>query len=232
MPPGVPLVIHAAALAPALVLLAAALRWRWIRQDAWLLAACLISLAADGLGLALAARGQNNQWLALIAAPAMFAAFLMALGRAQETTVERHAVHLVAGMLVVASTVLALVVETPGNFSQYAVPLGALLVLAVAIRTLVRGGLVGAPGTPGIRRASWVGAPLGLALYSGVTAAYLPFAAAFARANRDLVLAVLQLKSLLVIVAFGLMAWGILWREPTPASGPSLSSSSWRSASS
>jgi hypothetical protein len=121
-------------------------------------------------------------------------------------------------------------VEVVDNFSRFAIPLGALLEFAVALWTLVRTGLQG--GQEFRWRGAWLWIPLGLALYSGVTAAYFPFAAVFASTDRELVVAVFKLKSLLVILSFVLMAWGVVCQVRETSSGPSSSLSSSLSGSS
>ncbi len=230
MPAGVPLVLHLAAVAPVLVVLALVLMRARHAGAQWLVAGCLVSLASDGVALAIGLRGGNNQWLAYLTAPLLFGSFLMALAWMQETRLERHAARVTAALLGVILIGLAWTVEAVGNFSRYAIPLGALLVFAVALWTLVRAGL---QGEQEFRwRGAWLWIPLGLALYSGVTAAYFPFAAVFAATDREVVLAVFKLKSILVILSFVLMAWGIVCQVREASSGHSSLLSSSPSGSS
>jgi hypothetical protein len=230
MPTGIPLVVWASSLAP-LLAIATVLAGGWrLRAGQWLVVGCTVSLAGDALSLMVAGKGGNNQWVAYLAAPLLFGSFLLALAWMQETRLERHAVRVAAVLLGLSLIGLAMLVEVMDNFSRFAIPLGALLVFAVALWTLVRAGL---QGEQEFRwRGAWLWIPLGLALYSGVTAAYFPFAAVFAPTDRELVLAVFKLKSILVVLSFVLMAWGIVCQVRETSSGHSSLLSSSPSGSS
>lgn len=226
----IPAVHYAASVSPLLPILVAAARGGWRGPGGWVVLVCVISVLSDGLGLLLSARGTNNQWLAYLVGPLFFAAILLALAVRQETTLERTALRIAAALLLVALGGLAFVADDLENFSQFAIPLGSLLVLGAAAWTLVRGGLT--TGDSPARPAHWFWVPAGFALYGAVTAAYLPLVAAFSRSDVVLVDAVLKLKSALVVVAFGLVGWGIFCQTPEPYSGRSSSPSSSPSGSS
>lgn len=220
----IPLVVYAAALSPLLPL--AALGRRGIRPVAhrWVLVACLLCLAGDAAGFASAMRNVNNQVVSYLVTPLLSAAMLLALAQWQRSPAERTAIRVMTALLLAASAIGAPLIEDLDNFSQFVIPLGSLLVLAVAIWSLVRRALgpLGGDAT----RADWFWIPLGFALYSAVTATYFPVSAVFATTDPAFVLAVLKLKSVTVVVAFGAVAWGILCPQPVAPSGPSLSPSS------
>ncbi|MFN2317850.1 MAG: hypothetical protein ABR602_14370, partial [Gemmatimonadales bacterium] len=183
----------------------------------WVLAACLLSLFGDAAGLLTAIRGVNNQWLSYLVTPLLGATMLGALAEWQPTEAERTGVRTTAVLLLVTSLVLALVVEDRGNFSRFALPLAALLVLAGAVYTLVRRGASGERSELVRQDWFWVGA--GFAVYGMVTAAYFPLLAVLTPIDVTFVGAVLQFKAIMVLLAFGLVGWGVACRTSDRSSG-------------
>lgn len=220
----IPLLVHFSALAPVLPIMAALGRGH-VRWYQWLVLACLISLAGDGVGLVLGSRGINNHWVSHLVTPMLFAALLMSLAREQATGQERHVVRGTAGLLLVASGILGVAVEDLSNFSRYSLPLGSLLLLGAAVWTLVQGGL--ARDLMPRARPGWWAVPGGLAVYGIINAAYFPLVGGFVSNDVDFVSAVLYTKAMLTIVSFGLLAWGVIRWSPPTHSGPS----SWPSSS-
>lgn len=218
----IPLILHAAAASPLVPLFAVLARGVSGRPLRWIVLACVVSLAADGLSLYYVLQGRNNHWVSYLFTPLFTAALLLALGGWQRTHREVVFFRLTTGLFLLAAAGIAVFIEDRRDFSQIASPLGSLLVLSTALWTLVRRGLD--PRGDGLLRAEWFWAALGLALHAGVTAAYFPLAAAFGQTDPDLQWALLFLKSWLVIVAFCLVGWGVLCRVPAPLSGPSSSS--------
>jgi len=226
----IPLLHYVAAAAAGLPLLAAILRWSWRGAGFWFLVASLVSLLGDGLGLYLSTRGSNNQWLAYFISPVFFAAILLGLADRQLTEVERVAARIATGLLVGALLIVALVAEDLTNFSQFAIPLGSLVVLGAAAWTLVRAGLGTGSRTDVSMGGLWE--PAGFALYGAVTAAYLPLVSVFSRSDLGFVDAVLRVKSVAVIMAFVLIGWGVYWQPRATSSGRSSWWSSLPSGSS
>lgn len=212
----------AAALAPLVPVLV--LLWRGVGHPAlrWLLAGLLLSLAIDGLMLALMLQGRNNHGVSYLLTPLFGAALLMGLAHWQRRETSRTALQLAAGLLLVAAALLTLLVEDLSSFSRYASPLRSLLVLLAALWTALQF-LPDALGR-GFWRAGALWASLGLALYSGVSAAYFPLASILARVDPGLVMPALQLKSALVVLAFLFVGWGVAWTIPAHSGA---SSSSW-----
>lgn len=218
-----PRLVLAAALSPLVPVLV--LLWRGASDPArrWLLAACLLSLVIDALMLSLMLQGHNNHWVSYLLTPFFGAALLLALACWQRTETARTALQVAAVLLLVAAALLTLLLEDTASFSRYASPLRSLLVLAAALWTLLSH--LRAELEPGLWRAERLWVPLGLALYSSVSAAYFPVASLLARVDPALVQPALRLKSLLVVLAFCLVGWGVLWKTPA-RSGTSSSSSS------
>lgn len=222
--------MHLGVLAAALPLFAAAWQGRRYRAGVWVPLVSGLSLAGDALGLYLAVRGRNNHVLAYLLGPLFFAAMLMALAERQHRRDALVAIRIVAGLLLVASMILAFTSESLGNFSQFVIPLGALLVLGTAVWMLVQGGL--GKGYHRLTGPDWFWIPAGFALYGAVTAAYFPLVAVFVENDRHLVDVVLQLKAVSVVIAFCLVAWGVLCQGRVAGSGRSSWSSSSPSPSS
>lgn len=220
----IPLVVHLSALSPLVPVAVLAARGLRAPAHRWILAACLLSVFGDAAGLFTALRGMNNQWISYLVTPLMGAAMLGALAWWQPTHAERAGVRVSAGLLLAASLLLAVVVEDRANFSNYAIPLASLLVLAGAVWTLVRRAWSGERGD--LLRQDWFWVAAGFAVYGMVTAAYFPLAALLTPGDRSFVIAVLQLKSALVILAFGLVGWGVACQTSGGRSGRSSSSSS------
>lgn len=216
-----PLVLAAsvAPLVPVVVLL-----WRGASHPAlrWLLAGLLLSLAIDGVMLTLMLQGRNNHWVSYLLTPFFGAALLMALAHLQRSETSRMALQMTAGLFVVVAAVLTLLVEEISSFSRFVSPLRSLLVLMAATWTALLH-LRDTLGR-GFWRAGVLWASLGLALYSGVSAAYFPLASILARMDPGLVMPALQLKSALVVLAFLLVGWGVAWTTPAHSGA---SSSSW-----
>lgn len=217
-----PRLVLAAALAPLVPV--AVLLWRGAGTPArrWLLAGCLLSLLIDGIMLGLMLAGRNNHWVSYLLTPFFGAALLMGLAHWQRGETGRTALQLAAGLLLLVAALLTWLVEDRSSFSRYASPLRSLLVMLAGLWTALQH----LRRAEGLRfwRDERIWAPMGLALYSGVSAAYFPLASALARVDPGLVMPALQLKSALVVLAFCLVGWGVAWTIPAH-SGPS--SSSW-----
>lgn len=217
----IPVLVLAASLAPLVPVLVLLRRGPDHPALRWLLAGLLLSLAIDGIMLALMLQGRNNHWVSYLLTPFFGAALLMGLAHWQRGETSRTALQLAAGLLLVAAALLTLLVEDRSSFSRYVSPLRSLLVLLAAVWTALHH-LRDTLGR-GFWHAGALWASLGLALYSGVSAAYFPLASILARMDPGLVMPALRLKSALVVLAFLLVGWGVAWTIPAH-SGPSSSS--------
>lgn len=220
----------------ALLPLLAVLAWGGVKRSAahrWIAVAMGLSFSIDSLHVALAAQGINTHWISYSFTPLFGAAMVMVLAQGQRTVVERQAVTLTAGLLLVVVMGLNLLFEDSTTFSRIASPVRSLVVFALAIWTLLRQ----EPGSPdsSLVRSGWFWVPLGFALYSGGSAAYFPLAWGFIERDPGFVMAMAQLRSVLMVFSFLLVTWGVrcLSREVISGqpSSPSFSrspSSSWR----
>lgn len=216
--------MHAGAWSQALPPLAAALVKSALPAHRWIAAGCLVSVLGDAVSLPLALRGVNNMWIAYLSTPLMGAAFLLGMASWQQREVERLAVRLAIPAYWVAWTGLVLLTEDVKGFSRFAIPLHSLIILAVAIWTLMRRGLDPTQGT--LLRTDWFWIVGGVALYGAATVTFEPVAAGLMTSRQDLVIAALNLKSALYLIAFLAMTWGML----CPLKPFGASSSSPRSA--
>lgn len=201
----------------------AALRWIGVAMG--------LSFSIDSLLAVLSVQGINNNWVTYSFTPLYGAAMVMVLAQGQRTVVERQAVTLTAGLLLVVVMGLNLLFEETTTYSRIASPVRSLVVFALAIWTLLRqesGSL-----DSSLLRSGWFWVPLGFALYSGGSAAYFPLAWGFIGQDPGFVMAMAQLRSALVVFSFLLVAWGVrcLSREAisgqpsSPSFSPSPSSS-------
>jgi hypothetical protein len=183
--------------------------------------ACLFSVVGDVAGLLLADAGINNHWIGYASTPFMTAAFLMGLAHWQLGVVEKLTFRLVVPGFLIAWVVLVLVSEDVHGFSRYAGPLAALLTLAAGLYTLLRRGFE--RENPHLLRADWFWVAGGLALYGAAGATFPPVASALVAERVDLLVAAINVRATLYIVAFTAIAWGMICPLPVTHSGPSSS---------
>jgi len=216
--------MYAGVLSQAFPPLAALYRKSAVPAHRWIAGGCLVSILGDAVSLPLALQGVNNMWIGYLSTPLMGAAFLLGMASWQATEVERLAVRLAVPAYLAAWTGLVLFTESVTGFSRFAMPLHSLIVLAVAIWTLMRRGLDPMHGT--LLRTDWFWIVGGVALYGAATATFEPVAAGLMTSRQDLVIAALNLKQALYLIAFLAMTWGML----CPVKPFGASSSSPRSA--
>ena len=201
---------------------AAALRWRPLRllpPAQRLVALCFALMFLQDVTMAvLASQGRNNQWVNYLGAPVQTVLFLLALAHWQIGGVERRAVRLAAAGFVVVWALLMLGAEDLRDFSRFASPLRALLVVTVAAWTMVRRS-TRTMEMPASEAWFWVCA--GLLLYFGSGAVLGPVSSILYRSAPHLVLAAHNTKSVINIFAYLLVAWGMLCRLPSGSSGGS-----------
>src|SRR3989304_5564472 len=134
----IPWVVHCAAAAPGLPLVAAAfLRPRLTPPRNWLLAWCGLLIAANGLALFLSLQNVNNHWLNYVATPIAHGMGLWAFSYWQVSPVASLSFRLLVPLLALTWTGIVVALENPRTFSLLAEPFAGLLVLGGAIYTLV-----------------------------------------------------------------------------------------------
>ncbi len=196
----------------------------------WIAVTTGLSFFLDSLHVVLGSQGINSLWISYSFTPLFGAAMVMFLAQGQRTMVERQAVTLAAGLLLVVVVGLNLLFESTHAFSRIASPVRSLVVFALAIWTRLRQ----EPGGPdsSLLRSGWFWVPLGFALYSGGSAAYFPLAWGLIERDPGVVMAMAQLRSALVVLSFLLVAWGVRCLSREVISGLPSSPSFSRSPSS
>lgn len=228
----IPTILFVAAISEALPPLAAVrhgLRLDPARR--WIVLWGLILLIGQAIALRLALSGQNNMWTGYVFTPLEVTAVLIGLSMWHANTILRTAIRLAVPMFIAVSLYLMLFVEDTQNFSQITGPLKALLILSASVLTI----LLRIRSEEGsLLRSDWLWICLGFSLRYGAAVALDPLSSLLVQTFPDLVISAWKIRSLVVVVASLVIAWGILCpiRPPQPSSGPlspasSPSPSSW-----
>jgi len=203
-----PLVIYAATLAegaPILVLAAARRPVRGARM--WVLLWCALLLVVDLVQWWLGAHGERNLWLVYVVTPAGGAVALWALSCWQARELARLTFRFAIVPFLLVWLVLLLAVENTSDFSRVAQPMASLVGLcAAAFTLLVRSH---AP-TGSLLRQEWFWISAGMALYYGVTATIAPLSALLVGNNAPQLVVAYEVRAVLEVVAFGLIAVGMV----------------------
>lgn len=206
-----------------------------------LVAICfLMMFVQDAVGWWMAERGVNNLALGNIGRPLQTLLLLFALAEWQTGETGRRAVRFAAVGFLLLGGVLLTSFEDPRTFSRFSQPLQAILVIAVASWTVVRR-TARTFESPQAEPWFWVCA--GLLLYFGSGVVIGPVNNLLLRSQPEVVRITILAKAVVNIVAYLLVARGVLCSQPNgrsggswsrPASPPSFSAppSSSRSSSS
>ena len=169
----------------------------------------LIELAGDYLGQIIGHRSGNSLWVGhlidLVATPVL----LFGLADWQVTSTERLAVQIGVFPFVLVYCALLIWIEDISNFTRYAYPFEALVVLGISVWTLARRSLryldSSAP------RTDWFFVLGGLALQSATTGASSPIGAILLARNRvDLFVLVWELRGWCILASILLVTYGVL----------------------
>ncbi len=199
---------------------------RTLSRPLRLVAACFaVMFLQDAIGWWMADRGINNLWLSHVGTPLQTLLLLLALAHWQMGETERRAVRIVAPVFLVLWGILLVAVEAPRTFSRFTQPLQAILIVAIAAWTMIRRTTrtFEAPAAE-----PWFWVTSGLLLYFGTGAVLSPVSNLLVRTAPDLVMAAHVGKAVVNIVAYLLVARGMLCRLTSGSSG----GSSWPPASS
>ena len=179
---------------------------------AWVLAWCAFLLTMDIVTGWLGARGVHNLWLYYVLTPVSGALVLWALSLWQPWELARLTFRLAVVPLLLVWTVLTLAVEDTSAFSQAAEPMAKLVGLGAAAFTLLARSH-SASGS--LLRHDWFWVIAGMALYFGVSSALSPLSALLVGDNPHLLDLAYQLKAVLDITAFFLIARGMTCQPST-----------------
>jgi hypothetical protein len=215
-----------AAIPPLAVL---ALRRRPRGAAAWILAWCLLLVGQEVAGFAAAVVYRNNLWVGYAVQPAGTALVVWALSAWQARDVARSTLRIALPLALGVWAVLVVAVENTSTFSTAAEPLLSVLTLAAAAWTLVTRSLDEA--ADGLARQDWFWTCVGLCLYFASLSTLGPLAALLS-GDIPLLARAYELKSVVDVVAFILIARGITCQVQPRPSGASSSPASFPSASS
>ena len=203
----VPLVVQLAVASQGMPLVAAAVAQRSVRgARTWALGWCLFLLAGDLVGRLPAQHGAPNLWLDYWLVPAGCVLALWTLSFWQQGDVARLTFRIATVPLVLVWVVLTVALEDTSNFSRAAEPTAKLITHGAAAFTLVAGS-VRAHGD--LLRADWFWVSAGMALYFGASSALGPLSALLVGSDVPLLVRAYEVKAILDILAFVLIARGV-----------------------
>ena len=217
----IPLVLHAATAAQVIPVLAA-VRYgvRLPSPRPWIVVWCASLLASDfaqyqfGIGAA----GANNLWLQYIAVPTQNAIMLWALSLWQPDPVSRLAFRVAIPLDVLALLALIPAAQSAAVFNQFTWPFQSLVLLAGSLYTLVKRS-IGEPERVTSRDWFWI--TLGTSLFFAFRIAVPPFAALMVATNLELSRLAYVFSAWIDILAYVLIARGMLCPLPQARSGGS-----------
>ena len=213
---GIPWVLYAATLAQGLPPLAA-LRYgrRLPAPRVWLAIWCLALLASD-LAQLWFRTGGNNLWLNYIVVPLHNVIMLWTLSLWQEDPVSRLAFRVAIPLDLLALVSLIPAVQSASTFNQFTWPFQALVLLTGSLYTLVRRSIA---EPERVTSRDWFWVTLGTSLYFAFRMALPPFVELMLHTNRELTRLAYVVSAWADIVAYVLIARGMVCPLPQARSG-------------
>lgn len=191
-----------------------------------LVALCFaVMFVQDAVGWWMAENDVNNLLVSHVGTPLQTLLLLFALADWQAGETGRRAVRIAAIGFLAVWGILLVAVEDPRAFSRFTQPLQAILIVSVAAWTMVQR-TVRSFESP--LEEPWFWVTSGLLLYFGTGAVLGPVSNLLVRTAPELVMTAYVGKAVVNIVAYLLVARGMLCRLPSGSSG----GSSWPPASS
>ena len=174
----------------------------------WVVVWCLLFVLHDGLSLALGSRGINNLWLGYVLTPLGGAVALWMLSHLQLHPTERLTLRLAIPIVLVVTAVLFVAFEDASEFSRFTSTFLWLVLLLAALWTFVRRSFA---ATERLIRLGWFWIVLGLILHAASSTAIEPLSGYFLAVDRvDLIFQAINAKAGVDLVAFVIIAWGVL----------------------
>jgi hypothetical protein len=217
----IPLVLYLA-WASTLLPVLAGLRGGWgsSASRAAILVWSFVLVSANALALLLASRGINNHWLIYLSTPINGAAVIVAMIGWQMGEGGRLILRILLPLYLAAWTTIVFTIEDINTFSLVAGPFSALVLLIAVSATFV---LRSTRSLDPLIRQDWFWVSIGLLIFYGVETGYPPVALLLGQSRPDLLLAALQARSVIIIVAMITVSWGLLCPTTLPQSGGSSS---------
>lgn len=216
---GVPVVLYAATLAQALPLLAAV---RYARRlpsaRRWVAVWCLALLAGDAAQLWFRTGGTNNLWLTYIVVPLHNTIMLWTLSLWQEDPVSRLAFRVAIPLDLLALVALIPAVQSAATFNQFTWPFQALVLLAGSLYTLVTRAI---REPERVTSQDWFWITFGTSLFFAFRMALPPFVELMLSTNSELTRLAYVVTAWADIVAYILIARGMVCPLPQARSGGS-----------
>ena len=195
----------------------------------WLVVWCVVLFVTDLAQIAVTKASGASLWTQYIITPVEDVIVLLMLSNWQRGDVARLTFRVIAPIFLVAWVLLVLMFERTDNFSVFAHPFQALVMLAATLFTLARGAL---EETGQVTSRDWFWVTLGLSLFFAPGTALQPFAHEVYPVRPDLVLLAFYGKAAIDVVAFILIARGMRCPPTRMPSGGSLPRRLWPPASS
>lgn len=214
---GIPWEAYAAVILEALIPAVALL---WARRSGFelsrprllLVAWLLVFFVSDIVGYVTLREGENNLWLRYVTSPTSDILILWALSLWQDHPLRRIGIR-VAVFLLIPVWLIYAIYEGPGAFGRFSDPLRSIVILLAALVTLVGNSL---NTNKRIVQQDWFWVASGIALYFALEAAVGPFVEYVLHQARDVASRAFLFKARIDIVAFLLVAVGLLC-PPDPA---------------
>ena len=218
---GIPFILHAAALSQMLPVIAGLrFRSRLPAARVWTIAWCVTLLLSDALQLWLrGSTGNNNLWVRVASTPIQNAIMLWTLSLWQPDPVSRLAFRVAIPLDVLALLALIPAAESAAVFNQFTWPFQALVLLAGSLYTLVRRS-ISEPDRVTSRDWFWIS--LGTSLFFAFRMALPPFVELMLPAHNALARLAYVVSAWADILAYILIARGMLCPLPQARSGGSL----------
>jgi hypothetical protein len=210
-------VLYAATFAQGLPLLAAA---RYARRlppaRVWIAVWCVALVAGDAAQLWFRSGGTNNLWVNYVVVPLHNAIMLWALSLWQDDPVSRLAFRVAIPLDLLALVALIPAVQSASMFNQFTWPFQALVLLAGSLYTLVRRSIA---EPERVTSRDWFWVTLGTSLYFAFRMALPPFVELMLHTNRELTRLAYVVSAWADIVAYVLIARGMVCPLPQARSG-------------
>jgi len=204
----IPWSVYAGGIAQALPLVAVVVRRSGLtRTQRWTVAWAGFLLGFDAIALTMALSGRNNHLLNYALTPLVtsFALFILSLW--QLSSRSTRAIRYLIPLLVIVWVVMVATIESTRTFSLVAEPFAGLLLLGAAVWTLLTRA-IREEGRLGRQEWSWIVG--GMALYAATSVALPPVSYLLVDLSPQLVNRAFEGKSLIDVVAFALIARGVL----------------------